>query len=211
MSSWKWAIVHLVIFSAFCLGYCVGKPRKEVFVYRPSSDAYFEIKADLDSVKHLLPAKTDTAYKDEELIILRQPEGYVDVLKKFAPRKSFANYIVPGKFHGKVPPLNFSTCEWGKQFITRTRQDVTDTAEFAGYYAFASWGCGAPCQMCSVIDLRTGNVYAGPYAAGGYEYHSNSRILIVNPPRENGFYDANGAMPYPEQYLWTGTSFKRLE
>jgi len=52
---------------------------------------------------------------------------------------------------------------------------------FAGHYCFAYWGCGSPCQMSAVVDLKTGLVYDGPSAGYGYQFKRNSRLLVVNP------------------------------
>ncbi len=210
MNSWKWAIVLFVILIAFCYGYYLGDKEERLIIQAPSEDSNLELQDRIDSLDNLIPDQPDTIYTDGAEYVVLHPSCYVSTWKKFSPKKTFENYLVSGKFKGKVPPLNFSTCEWGKRYITRTKNDVEDSAEFAGYYAFASWGCGSPCQMCSIIDLRTGNVYSGPSAQGGYEYRSDSRILVVNPPEPSGYY-TNCVSCTPEQYLWTGTSFKRLE
>jgi hypothetical protein len=69
---------------------------------------------------------------------------------------------------------------------------------FAGQYAVISWGCGAPCLMMAVSDLKTGTVLDPPLAAKSgqlalpllvfpyrpgmnaeIEYRLNSRLMII--------------------------------
>lgn len=204
-------LIPLLIAMTFLLGYCSGRRTREVVCYRPSATLYLEMAETIDSMKNIFPQEADTVFKDGSEAVVLHPAGYVEILRQFHPEKSFEDYPVTGRYTGPVPALNFRTCEYGKRYITMTRYGVQEGVQFAGYYAFARWGCGAPCQMCAIIDLRTGNVYAGPYATGGYEYRVDSRILVVNPPDSSGHYFANGVFPGPEQYLWTGTEFKRLE
>jgi hypothetical protein len=40
-----------------------------------------------------------------------------------------------------------------------------------------------------IIDRLTGKIYQSPTLSLGYKFKSDSRMLIVNPPNEMGFYD----------------------
>lgn len=203
--------VLAVCVTVFALGYFIGQTAHTQVIDRPSSTTYLKMAGRIDSLKKILPHAPDTVFRDEHEIVVLYPSCYVNVLRKFSPKKSFRDYPVAGRHSGKIPSLDFSTCKYGKRYITMTKRGVEQGVQFAGYYAFAWWGCGAPCQMCAIVDLRTGNVYAGPLASGGYEFKVDSRILVVNPPDSNGYYYANSVLPGPEQYLWTGNTFVRLE
>lgn len=52
---------------------------------------------------------------------------------------------------------------------------------FAGHYCLAYWGCGSPCQMAAIVDMKTGIVYDAPSASYGYRSKANSRLLLINP------------------------------
>jgi hypothetical protein len=168
----------------------------------------------LDSLKssnQKIYLRADTVFNDELEVVIKELDGTINVLRKFSPKKTFKDFIVAEKFDGLIPKqLNFSFCKYGKLYKTASRQSTDNGANFAGHYAFTRIGCGMNCHVSTIIDLKTGNVYAGPEAAGGYDYKLDSKILIVNPPDSNGLYQP---CPYctPEQYLWTGSSFKRLE
>lgn len=155
--------------------------------------------------------KADTVFNDELELVIKEIDGTINVLRKFNPKKTFKDFLVSEKFNGLAPKqLNFSFCKYGQLYKMASMQAADKGADFAGHYAFARMGCGTNCQVSTIIDLKTGHVYAGPEATGGYDYKLNSKILIVNPPDNNGLY-----YPFtygnPEQYLWTGNSFKRLE
>jgi uncharacterized lipoprotein NlpE involved in copper resistance len=168
----------------------------------------------LDSLKSFNQKKqlhADTVFNDELELVIKETDGTIIVLRKFSPKKTFKDFTVEEKFDGLPPKeLNFSFCKYGKLYKTASKEAADNGADFAGHYSFARMGCGTNCQVSTIIDLKTGNVYAGPEAAGGYDYKLDSRILIVNPPDSNGLYQPCQYCT-PEQYLWTGSSFKRLE
>ena len=170
------------------------------------------VRAQKEKIKERrLWQQEDTIYRDDDLVLTQNGKGYVNVFRYFRPEKTFEDYPVKEIYRGPLPAkLNFSTCTWGKMYKTMTQYGFEQGVAFAGHYAFAAWGCGSNCQSCSVIDLHTGNVYAGPDAMNGYQFRIDSRVLVVNRPDSNGLY-GNCAYCTPEQYLWTGTSFVRLE
>jgi hypothetical protein len=181
--------------------YDLAKDVKKDAVHLDSSKSSIQIK----------PLQADTVLNDELELVIKEKDGSINILRKFIPKKSFKDFIVTEKFNGLPPKqLNFSFCKYGKLYQTASRQSADNGADFAGHYAFARMGCGTSCQVSTIIDLKTGNVYAGPEATGGYDYKLDSRILIVNPPDSNGLYQPCSYCT-PELYLWTGNSFKRLE
>lgn len=153
----------------------------------------------------------DTIINNDSLLVLGNNKGDTWTKKWFKPKKSFQDYPVREIYYGDLPTkLNYRTSSWGRMYKTMTEFGLKDGVAFAGHYAFAGWRCGSNCQGCNIIDLYSGNVYAGPDAENGYEFRVDSWIIVVNPPDTNGIYD-DCAYCKPEQYLWTGSSFKRLE
>lgn len=67
---------------------------------------------------------------------------------------------------------------------------------FAGHYVIVAWGCGSPCLMAAIVDLKTGRVFPPPFhhgPGGSYfhvpwafpmdpplSYRLDSRLLIAN-------------------------------
>jgi len=104
---------------------------------------------------------------------------------------SFKQYRV-GLFKGhKAKPILKSNRlgEMFKTVITHTYYSKDDMRQwhgttglnFGGHYCFAYWGCGSPCQMAVIVDLKTGIIYDAPAGSFGYEFRANSRLVVVNP------------------------------
>lgn len=159
----------------------------------------------------LASATMDTLWEDQKEIILKSPDGSLDIRRKFNPHKKFGDFWVPERLKGKpVTVLDFSTSKYGKLYKTASKKAIEKGAVFAGQFAFASVDCGTGCYACTIIDLKTGKVYDGPHASSGYRYKINSRLLIINPPQADGFYTPCDYCD-PELYVWTGKSFKKIE
>lgn len=103
-----------------------------------------------------------------------------------------------------------------KQFESQIRQQAQPPSNFAGHYKIAEWGCGSACVSIAIIDLKTGEVYDGPFSTLGYgipyryeggsaelEYKPQSRLLIVRGCPE----DKNCATYY---YEWNSNRFRQL-
>jgi hypothetical protein len=87
---------------------------------------------------------------------------------------------------------NEKWCPWN--FRTRLREGAGSTGvNFNGAFTIVTWGCGTECQSGGVIDRSDGRVYELPIAELGYEFYSDSSLLVVNPDPED-MYDA-GEMP----------------
>lgn len=104
----------------------------------------------------------------------------------------------------KIPArLNYDSHERGTEFKTViTDAYVKRESVFAGHYIVAYWGCGSPCQTGVIVDQTDGKIYALPTAALGYRYEKQSRMLIVNPPDEDGMYVEECAYCKPEVWVW---------
>lgn len=111
-------------------------------------------------------------------------------LIKFQPKISFNDFLVKNIDNCNNAKLDFNSNKYASQFITRLRDAYkSDSSNFAGHYSFVFWGCGSSCQSSLIIDRLTGKIYDSPVASLGYEFYSKSRMLIVNPPDSNGFYE----------------------
>ncbi len=69
---------------------------------------------------------------------------------------------------------------------------------FAGHYSFVYWGCGSPCQMSAVVDLKTGIIYAGVDASFGYLFKRDSRLMLINP----GGQESECSVCEPQYWVW---------
>lgn len=109
---------------------------------------------------------------------------------KFEPYISFSDFKVNIIDNRKYADLDLKSNIGANYFRTRLKEGYSaDTANFAGHYTFVFWGCGSPCKSSMLIDRKTGKIYDAPASELGYDFKVNSRMLIVNPPDSNGFYD----------------------
>ncbi|WP_105383708.1 hypothetical protein [Neorhizobium alkalisoli] len=73
-----------------------------------------------------------------------------------------------------------------RNFATRLRRAVSQPANFAGHYIFATWGCGAECLGGAVIDARTGKVAWLPYSVccwgkgEPFSFKNDSRLIVFS-------------------------------
>ncbi|MEI9942934.1 MAG: hypothetical protein WDN26_01820 [Chitinophagaceae bacterium] len=82
--------------------------------------------------------------------------------KIYLPQHKFEDYPALEKFTGPIPKLDFSTCAYGKQFLTITKEWVAQGLNFAGHYVFAYWRYGSNYYMSSVVDLKNGQSICRP-------------------------------------------------
>gem|GEM_PF-5436932 len=143
---------------------------------------------------------------------------FVTVVPCFSQKKlNFTDYPVRSKFSGKSACVNLASAKGAKYYRTRLREAAKGGANFAGHYAIGVWGCGSPCLMAGMIDLKTGDVTWVPspeMMVFDIAFNVNSKLLIINshdvlnkeapegPPKWIG-----GEWP-PEIYLlWNGKRF----
>ncbi|MBC7850146.1 MAG: hypothetical protein H7Y31_10445 [Chitinophagaceae bacterium] len=130
---------------------------------------------------------------------------------RFNPIKRFVNFKVKVEKIKKKPlKLNYSTSKFAKLYRAATLLAVKQGVDFGGAYAFASIPCGLGCYSSTLTDMRNGKVYDGPHASFGYEFKTDSKLLIVNPPSADGFYEACEDCE-PQLWLWTGKGFKKIQ
>ena len=146
-----------------------------------------------------------------------------------ARQPRFEDYSVTEIFTAKpVPPLIQTPLEG--MYRTRIREGVMkgwgverDGKEqpgpnFAGHYVIITWGCGSPCLMAAIVDLRTGRVFPPPFHHGpGHSYFQvpwafpmdplayrvDSRLLIANICESDKTVRVEGRVSYEPQRCGT--------
>ncbi|MBU3069071.1 hypothetical protein KOI40_04515 [Aestuariicella sp. G3-2] len=68
-------------------------------------------------------------------------------------------------------------------FRTRFKALQGRPANFAGHYILVYWGCGSGCQMFSIVDVETGQIFMDDdwSSSMGVCVRADSSLLIVNP------------------------------
>lgn len=140
------------------------------------------------------PPTIDVVYETENLKLYGDTTLDKDKIAyssiKFEPYIKFDDFKVSSIDHKKYADLDFNSNKGTKNFRTRLKEAYrADTSNFAGHFTFVYWGCGSPCQSSLLLDRRTGKIYDSPGASLGYDFRTDSRMLIVNPPDTSGFYD----------------------
>ncbi len=84
---------------------------------------------------------------------------------------------------------------WGVADGATGKEISVPGPNFAGHYVIVTWGCGSPCLMAAIVDLKTGRVFPPPFHHGpGHSYfqvpwdfpsdpliyRTDSRLLIMN-------------------------------
>jgi hypothetical protein len=136
----------------------------------------------------------------------------------------FTDYPVKEAWQGSSAPIKLLTRS-ERMFKTVLTQASKEPPDFAGHYRFAGWGCGSLCGAGAIIDLQSGKVYQPPlggkgggwsrwiscsalFEGTGYEYHVDSRMMIVRCGRN---FDEHGKnWPEIDYLLWQGNGFKNL-
>jgi hypothetical protein len=109
---------------------------------------------------------------------------------KFEPSIGFDDFKVAFVDNKKYADIDHKSNKNANKFRTIVREAYrADKANFGGHYTFVYWGCGSSCQSSFLVDRKTGKIYDSPGASLGYDFRADSKMLIVNPPDSNGFYD----------------------
>jgi hypothetical protein len=84
---------------------------------------------------------------------------------------------------------------WGVEDGITGKEMKGPGPSFAGHYIIVTWGCGSPCLMAAIVDLKTGRIFPPPFHHGpghsyfqvpwlptskALDYRLNSRLLIAN-------------------------------
>ncbi len=148
----------------------------------------------------------DTVYTTDDVRIYADisidTSKITSVRVRFKPYIYFSDFRVPVD-NIKKAKLDLSSNKYGRWYRTSLRNDFAcDTANFAGHYTLVSNGCGTECQLNLLIDRHTGKIHDVPFSARGIDYRTDSRMLIVNPPEENGFYYSDCFYCIPKIYVF---------
>ena len=121
--------------------------------------------------------------------------------KLFLPSIDYNRYQVD-TFSGNKASLNLSSNPTAQRFHSAITWSITNFgSNFSGHYNLARWGCGTNCINGAITDLQTGLVYDIPPASLDYQFRSNSRLLVINPPDSSGYFD-DCSYCKPELWLW---------
>ncbi|HRH59366.1 MAG TPA: hypothetical protein PL045_02290 [Chitinophagaceae bacterium] len=157
------------------------------------------------------PYKEDTLCKNKDTIIIQTPHT-IDTLLKFNSSINKKKYFVTAEKIQLQEKLDFSNYEYKKKYITVTKEGVQKQGvNFAGHFCFVYWGCGSPCKLSAVVDMKTGIVYNGVPSSIGYAFEKNSKVIVVNPPDSSGWYNKNTPHHIPTQYVWTDKEFIEMK
>ncbi len=136
------------------------------------------------------------------------------------PVPTFEDFRVPATamFSGTPAAPQFKTPSQ-REFRTMIRWATKKGPNFAGHYTVAEWGCGTACEQIVVVDLRSGDVYEGPFGnlpraliylgptvdedKTGMFYHRDSSLFVAK-----GCPNDTACGTY--FYEWTGSEFKLL-
>lgn len=103
----------------------------------------------------------------------------------------FENYKVTDIYTGKIAELDLTHYKETPKDILENilyQYNLLAKPNFAGHFIIVSWGCGSPCQMNAIIDVKTGNTIATINTSIGLDYLADSYLLVKNPP-SNDIYD----------------------
>ena len=100
-----------------------------------------------------------------------------------------------------------------RTFRSELGEQARRSADFAGYYVAASWGCGSPCQQWALIDSRDGKVYFAPFTTAlGGRFSLNSRLFIADAPEEiSAYYRESGGKEPKDEPLFATTYWEWIE
>lgn len=172
------------------------------------------------SAQDSLKAKPQKAilYENEQTVVIGDDtvneESIWETHVKFEPYISFNDFKVDSIYSGAKAPLDLESNSRAWMLRSRITDDYNKSVNFGGHYILVQWRCGRPCQICMIIDTRTGKIYEGLRAYSGYEYRADSRMIIVNPPAANDnennpiaykkdFYNASCAYCHPQIFVWS--------
>jgi hypothetical protein len=111
--------------------------------------------------------------------------------KERTPR--FADYPVTKLSHIRVAKPKVPK-NWDEDPRLRFQDSVgeSNTANFAGHYFVATWGCGTTCVWGGIVEAKSGRVVELPSVSGWFDVHDkfeaidfrhNSRLIVLSGAR----------------------------
>jgi hypothetical protein len=131
-------------------------------------------------------------------------------LKPVVPEKakSFEDFAVSEIYGGKPAKPDLGSHPPLSKYKTVITRGTKRGVNFAGKYAFVTWGCGTGCQQSAIVDVTNGRIFPGKEATAGYSFKISSRFLVVNP-RDTTMAMTNA--PKPEYYVWENETLTPVE
>lgn len=110
--------------------------------------------------------------------------------QKRTPR--FADYPEKTIVHTQVVRLPLTKEIEDDDYLLRRYDSIgeNNTANFAGRYFLAVWGCGSACVNAGIVEAATGKITDVPFSISGWrrthddfaavEFRHNSRLVVFN-------------------------------
>ncbi|MFT3745523.1 MAG: hypothetical protein QM785_14675 [Pyrinomonadaceae bacterium] len=131
-------------------------------------------------------------------------------------RPKFSDYPAKSLFKGKPARVNLASAKGARYYRTNLRKAAAAGPNFAGNYAIGLWGCGSPCLMAGMVDLRTGKVTWPPnpeMMVWDISFRVNSRLMIINSRdvlKDEAPNWMGGEWPEELFFVWNGSRFKQI-
>ena len=155
---------------------------------------YFSCQTENREIKKAKEQKvfnTDTVYDENGMMKVR-----------FIPKYKFNDFPADTILFKHATSLDLSSHADAKRFLTRLKEGFLKGINFAGHFNFVFWGCGTGCTTGLLVDIKTGKIYSGPpFIFQNISFIPSSRMVIVNPPDETGYFSPNITDDIPEIYI----------
>jgi hypothetical protein len=145
----------------------------------------------------------------------RPAPGAAAPVEAVAPRPgiwppAFNEYATTDTLTGPAAELDLAGDPDAEHF--RTRLSSAKEANFAGHYAFVTWGCGTACLTGTLLDLRTGRPHSiAPLDLGcGLIDHNVTGRLVVWGPDTAGVVDSECRRLSRRYFVLEGESLREL-
>ena len=139
-------------------------------------------------------------------------EGASLVCPSEVPR--FADYpaeVFDGPPRWPVVHLGADSLDMGRRSDYSLAYSMDHRPDFAGHLRVVESGCGSPCQVQTLVDVRTGEVVGSTVTSLGASYRLESRLFVANPPDSTGCYEAGIAYGKPSYWAWNGTALDSVK
>jgi hypothetical protein len=113
-----------------------------------------------------------------------------DYYKALTDSFPYENYKVTEIYNGKSAKIKLSNLKkLPKDIIEDIKIQYNNQTRpnFAGHYIIVSWGCGSPCQMNAIIDMKSGKAVDFIVTSIGLCFNCDSYLLILDPPSDGEF------------------------
>lgn len=123
---------------------------------------------------------------------------------------TFDHYTTTDTLTGPAAALDLAGDPDAARF--RSQLGSAKIANFAGHYAFVTWGCGTMCQSGALLDLRTGkslDIAPLDLGCGTMEHQVSSSLVIWGADTTAHTYSRCRAL-LPRYFIWERDSLREL-